>query len=102
MDERFRGRGIWIGLGVLAIVFLCVMLCGMGAMFATSRGTVYVQPPGAEEGAVAPHVYQGSFFGGRHGAIGPFAFIFGAIGLLLKLGFLGLLLLLLVLKLTTD
>ena len=36
MDERFRGKELWIGLGALGIVFLCVMLCGMGAFLTIS------------------------------------------------------------------
>ena len=95
MDERFQGKGLWIGLGALAIIFLCLMLCGMAAMFAGPRGAVYVQPqrhsggahtmaPGGE-GAVAPPVYHG---------YGPFGFILAGVGFLFKLAFFGLLLLL--------
>jgi hypothetical protein len=98
MDERFRGKGLWIGLGAMAVVFLCIMLCGMGAMFAVPRSQVYVQPPPAGEGAAAqaPPAYYG--YGapdiGRHGVGGPLGFLFGAIGALFRLAFLGLLLLL--------
>lgn len=98
MDERFRGKGLWIGLGALAILFLCIMLCGMGAVFAGPRSQVYLQSPGCEE-AVAPHpAYHG--FGplgmGGHGVAGPFAFIFGIVGFAFKLAFFGLLTLLLI------
>lgn len=100
MDERFRGKGLWVGLGVLAIIFLCVMMCGVGAMFAGPRSAVYVQPPVAEEGVTAPPPPP-AFYGhgpagvSRYGAVGgPFGFILGAIGALFKLAFFGLLLLL--------
>jgi hypothetical protein len=93
MDERFRGKGLWIGLGALAIVFMCVMLCGFGAMasFTMGRGPVYVQPPAGEEGVAPPPAYYGSGPWGmaRHGGFNPFAFIF-------KMAFLGLFLLLLI------
>jgi hypothetical protein len=85
VDERFRGKGVWIGLGALGIIFLCLMLCGMGAMFAGPRGAVYVQPPAGGEGPVAPPVYHG---------YGPFGFILAGVGFLFKLAFFGLLLLL--------
>ncbi len=66
MDERFRRKGFWIGVGGVAIIFLCLMLCGLGAlsMFATRSGPVYVQPPAGEEGAVPPSTYPG------HGPLG--------------------------------
>jgi hypothetical protein len=85
MDERFRGRGLWIGLGALAILLLCLLMCGMGAMLAGPRGTVYVQPPAGGEGAVVAPVYHG---------YGPFGFILAGVGFLFKLAFFGLLLLL--------
>jgi hypothetical protein len=97
VDERFRGKGIWVGLGALAIVFLCVMMCGMVASLAGPRSAVYVQPPVAEQsGAVPPPAIYGYGPGGisRTGAVGPFGFVLGAIGALFKLAFLGLLLLL--------
>jgi hypothetical protein len=98
MDERFRRNGVWIGVGLLAIIFLCVMLCGLGAFatLATRSGPVYgvvpqVQPPVAEDGAAAPQVYgyaPGTWGAGRHVGFSPFSFIF-------KFLFFGLLLLLL-------
>jgi len=98
MDERFRGKGLWVGLGAMAIVFLCMMLCGMGAMFAGPRSQVYVQPPTAEESGAPPPLPafhgRGPTSLGRYGAVGPLGFIFGAIGALFKLAFMGLLLLL--------
>lgn len=98
MDERFRGKGIWVGLGVLAIIFLCIMMCGLGAMFAGPRSAVYVQPPVAEEGVAAPPPPAAYGYGpagvGHYGTVGPFGFVFGAVGALFKLAFFGLLLLL--------
>jgi hypothetical protein len=103
MDERFRGKGIWIVGGVFALVFLCLVLCGLGAMVTTALrpGPVYeimpqVQPPTGQEGVVPPPAYYGPGSVGRHTGFGPFGFILGGIGLLFKLLFLGLLLLLLV------
>jgi hypothetical protein len=96
MDERFRGKELWIGLGALGIVFLCVMLCGMGAfMTLVSRpGPVHmpvpqVQPP-TGDGSVAPP--PATYYGyGPMGAprFGGFSFIGG----LFRLAFAGLLLL---------
>ena len=96
MDERFRGKGIWVAAGGLAIIFLCLMLCGLGAM-----GTMFmrqgvqavpqIQAPAGEEGAVPPPVYYGP---GYHAGVGPFGFIGAGISLLFKLLFFGLLLVL--------
>ena len=98
MDERLRGKGIWVGLGVLAIVFLCIMMCGMGAMFAGPRSAVYVQPPvtGEDVGAPPPPAFYGSGSAGmgHYGAVGPFGFIFVVMGAIFRLAFFGLLLLL--------
>jgi hypothetical protein len=78
MDERFRGKRLWIGLGALAIIGLCLMLfLGTMAAFVLLRsssayGTVphmeQVQPPtGQEEGAVPQLRYgPGSWGIGRH------------------------------------
>jgi hypothetical protein len=101
MDERFRGKGIWVAAGGLAIIFLCLMLCGLGAMgtMFLRQGPEYAvvpqgQPPVAEEGAVQPPVYYGPV-AGRHVGVGPFGFIGAAIGMLFKLLFFGVLVLLL-------
>jgi hypothetical protein len=98
MDEMVRRRGIWIGLGVLALITLCVMACGLGAMFFTgaARDPIYVQPPAAEEGFAPPPAYHGygPLTAGRH-AGGPFSLIFAGIGFFFKLAFFGLFLLLL-------
>lgn len=110
MDEKFRRNRHWFGLGALLIIFLCVALCGLGAMAtmftrsAPGYGAMpYVQPPAGEEGApsvdgVAPpptYYGHGPLGMGRAGHTGPFGFLFGAVGFLLKLAFLGLLMLLL-------
>lgn len=96
MDERFRGKGIWVIAGVLGIVFLCLMLCGLGAMamLFTRSGEVYVQPPVDGGGAVPPQVYQGPFGVGRFASHGPFGILTSGIGLLFTVAFFGLLLLL--------
>jgi hypothetical protein len=89
MDERFRGRGLWIGLGAVALIFLCLLMMAgaAGAVLAPSRAApVVVQPPAAGEGAVQPPaVYYGP------GLLGGLGY---GIGVLFKLAFLGLLLLL--------
>lgn len=104
MDERFRGKTMWIGLGAVAIVFLCVALCGFGAMatlFLRSGSTYevvpYVQPPAGEEGAVPPPVQygHGPVGLGRHDGWGPLGILGSGISLIFKLLLLGLLLLLL-------
>jgi hypothetical protein len=100
MDERFRGKGLWVGLGLLAVIFLCLMLCGLGAlsMFTTRSGPVYVQPPAGEEGAVPPSTYPGhGVLGmGRYDGWQPFGILGFGISMLFKLLFFGLLLLLFV------
>jgi hypothetical protein len=98
MDERFRGKALWIGLGALAIIFMCLMLCGLGtmAMFTTRSGPVYLPPASGEEGAIPPQVYHDSAPGGlgRHGGVGIFGMVFRGIGLIFMLGFSALLFLL--------
>jgi hypothetical protein len=104
MDERFRGKGIWIGVGALAVVFLCVMVCALGAMAvmvgrsAPEYGVVpLVQLPAGGESASAPQVIYG--YGplgtGQRGAFGPFGALFSGIGLLFNLLFFGLIFLVL-------
>ena len=102
MDERFRGKRVWIGLGALVLIGLCLMLC-FGAMAFTMRGPVYgavpyVQPPaGAEGGAAPPLYYVPTPFGwGLHGGFGPFGLLFLGVGMIFKLLFLGLILFLLI------
>ncbi|MGD2206601.1 MAG: hypothetical protein PVH17_07470 [Anaerolineae bacterium] len=96
MEKRFRGRGLWIGLAVLGILFLCFAMFGAGAMMFTARsGTVYMQPPAGEEAVAPPAPYYGHGPLGRHGGWGPFGIIGFGIGLIFKLLFFGLLLVLL-------
>lgn len=101
MDERFRGRGIWVAAGGLAIIFLCLMLCAMGAMATMflRQGPAYgvvpqIQAPAGEDGGVAPPITYGPVVG-RPAGYGPFGLIGAGIGLLFRLAFFGLLLLLL-------
>ena len=98
MDERFRGKTLWIGLGALAIVFMCLMLCGLVtmAMFTTRSGPVYLPPASGEEGATPPQVYHGNapWSMGLHGGGGILGMAFRGIGLIFMLGFAGLLVLL--------
>ena len=96
MDERFRGKGIWVIAGVVGLVFLCLMLCGLGAMVTTFTRSeaVYIQPPVDEGGAIPPQVYQGPLGMGRHVGRGPFGLLASGIGLLFTVAFFGLLLLL--------
>jgi hypothetical protein len=55
MDERFRDKRLWVGLGALAILFFCVAMCGLSSMatFLMRDGisqppAVYPQPPAAD------------------------------------------------------
>jgi hypothetical protein len=101
MDEKFRGKGMWIGLGAVAIVFLCLMLIGFAAVaaFAPHLGPIYgvapqVQPPAGSEGGAVPAPYYG-YAPLRGGAgFGLFGILGFGIGLIFKLLFFGLLLLL--------
>jgi hypothetical protein len=99
MDERLREKKHWIVLGALAIVFLCVLLCALGAfgMLVVRSGPAYVQPPTGEEGVVPPTMYhgRGPLSMGQYGGWGPFGIIGFGFSLLFKLAFFGLLLLLL-------
>ncbi|MGD9047263.1 MAG: hypothetical protein PVF77_04370 [Anaerolineae bacterium] len=94
MDERFQDRRIWAIAGVAGVIFLCLMLCGMGAlatMFLRSGTGLVTVPqvpaPPAEAGAV-PQVYYGP------GGGGLFGFLTYGLGMFFKLMFLGLILLL--------
>ncbi len=97
MDEFYKRKGLWIGLGALAIIFLCVMVCMMGAFFTvTSRsGVVYgalpqVQLPAEGASVAQPAVqYYGPMGMPRHGGFHPFA-------ILIRMLFFGLLVLLFV------
>jgi hypothetical protein len=90
MDERFRGKGLWFGLGAGALIFLCLLLIAGAfiAVLAPARmAPVYVQPPAAGEGALQP---PAAYYG--PGLLGG---LFFGLKMLFKLAFLGLLLLLL-------
>jgi hypothetical protein len=99
MDKRFRHRGILIGLGILAIIFLCLMVGGAGVFMLTARpGPAYgvapqVQPPAEGGSAPAPYSY-GPHAMGRHGGFGPLGIIGFGFRMLFRLLLLGLLLML--------
>ena len=86
MNEQFRGKRLWIGLGALALVGLCVMMClGAAAFFALHSGqghrAMLDAPPsaGQEEGTVAP-TNRGPFGWGmdRARGFGPARLLFRA------------------------
>lgn len=97
MDEGFKRNGLWIGLGAMAVIFLCIMLCGAGAMVSMFGRSVpayapvpQVAPPAAEDGAAPPQAYYygpSPFSGGRHMGFGLFGFLFRVVsfGLVLLL-----------------
>lgn len=95
MDRYLGKKGMWFALGILALVFLCILACGAAAaIFAPRAGGVWVQAPSGvpsgEAGAAPPVVvYHG------HGAWGPLGILGAGLGLLFKLAFFGLLLILL-------
>ena len=103
MDERFRGKKHWIGLGAVAIIFLCLIMCGLGtmAMVVMRSGpahgvTLQLQSPIGEESTAPPVVHRGPADMGGFGYRAPFGFFFGGIRLLFGLAFFGLFLLLIV------
>jgi hypothetical protein len=84
MERHFDRRGKWFALGLLALVFLCIVACiGAATLHALRPAGIWMQPPAVEGGAVPPTVY--------YPAYGIGAFLGGAIGLLSKLVFFGLL-----------
>lgn len=90
MDERFRGKGLWFGLGAVALIFLCLLLitgAAIAVLVPSRVAPVYVQPPAAGEGAMQPPVMYHS-----PGLLGGLAF---GLKMLLGLGFLGLFMILL-------
>ncbi|MGC9333441.1 MAG: hypothetical protein ACP5JJ_04785 [Anaerolineae bacterium] len=104
MEKRF-GKRLWVGLGVLGFVFLCLMSCGLLVLVELMRpaaavsqpGAVLGQPPADADGAVPP-VQDGAC--GRPAAgwfpsRGPLGFLAFGIGLIFKVAFWGLLLMLL-------
>lgn len=109
MDERidkvhregWARRGLWIGLGGLGIIFLCLLVCGSIVFLAAvgRSGPIqgiapYVQPPAGEEG-VAPLTSHGPFGVSRTAGWGLFGILSMGLGLLFKILLLGLFLLLL-------
>jgi hypothetical protein len=106
MEERFGRKRLWIGLGALGLIFLCLMACGLltvvglvprPAAVVPQPGATLGQPQGSEDGAVPPaQAYDygrpaaGWFPGG--GLLGLLAY---GISLLFKVAFWGLLLMLL-------
>jgi hypothetical protein len=101
MDERFRDKRHWIGLGALVLIFSCVALCALGAMGMVGMSMMrsepaYVQPPAGEEGAVPPQTYYGHGPLGRFGSAGPFGLLGSGIHLIFKLLLFGLLVMLLI------
>jgi uncharacterized membrane protein YhaH (DUF805 family) len=103
MDERFRGKKHWIVLGAVAIIFLCLIMCGLGtmAMVVMRSGpahgvTLQLQSPAGEEGIAPPAVYPGLADMGGFSHRAPFGFFFGGLRLLFGLAFFGLFLLLIV------
>lgn len=98
MDKVLRRKGLWIGLGVMGLIFLCVTLCALGPLLMLLPGQAvryapapYVQPPSAQE--EAPQIYQGPVTG-RYVPAGPLGIVGHAFRLLFKLLFFGLLLVL--------
>jgi hypothetical protein len=102
MDERFKGKRLWIGLGALAIVGLCLMLfLGAMAAFAFQRhGSVHgmapqveqVQPPTTQEGGAVPQLPYGpgGWGMGRHRGLMPLRSLFLGVLCFLPLLFFGL------------
>jgi hypothetical protein len=93
MDDRFRGKRVWILFGALGILFACLMLCGLATMaFSVMRsGPVYgvmPQAPGSD-GVAPPQVYYSPW-----GVGGPIGFLARGAGFFLKLTFVGLFVLL--------
>lgn len=91
MDRRFGRKGMWFALGLLALVFLCIVACiGAAALLAPRPAGTWMQPPAGEGGAMPPVVY--------HPAHGLWALLRFGVGLLF-LGLLALLILKLVRRL---
>lgn len=106
MEERLGRKRLWMGLGVLGLVFLCLTACGLltlvglvprPAVLVPGPGAALGQAQGGDGGAVPPaQAYEygrpaaGWFPGG--GLLGLLAY---GISLLFKVAFWGLLLMLL-------
>ena len=106
MEPRFGRKRLWIGLGALGLVFLCLVACGLLTLvglvprptaLGPQPGTAFEQPQGSEDGAVPPAQAYGygrpavGWFPGG-GLLGLMAY---GISFLFKLAFWGLLLMLL-------
>ena len=88
MDRHFGRWGMWFALGVLALVFLCILACiGSAAFLAPRPAGTWVQPPAGGEGVIPPTV--------SHPAHGVWGFLGAGIGVLFKLLLFGLLVLVL-------
>jgi hypothetical protein len=96
MDKWFRRRRTWLVIGVVAIIFLCLAVMGMGAMAAVlgRSGMASTGPLAGGELGVPPQAYHGLGIG-RHAGFGLLGILGFGISLLFKLVFFGLLLLLL-------
>ena len=98
MNEHFRGKRLWIILGALALVGLCLVLCVGAVAFTTlrsgqgHRAVLEVQPAAVqEEGATAP-TYHGPLGWGvdRPRRFGPLRLLLRAGLCILPLLFFGL------------
>ena len=98
MNESFRGKRLWIVLGALALIGLCLVLClGAVAFFAMHSGQAHrvaldAQPTAVQEGGVVAPTYHGPFGWGmdRSRGFGPVRLLFKAGLCTLPLLFLGL------------
>lgn len=92
MDKYFGRKGMWIVLGVLALLFLCIVAgcLGTATLFAPRQGGVWMQAPASEDGAAPPMAFYPA-----HGRWGPLGIVGAGLGLVFKLLFFGLLVLLL-------
>lgn len=99
MEKRSRRTGLWIGLGALIIIAMCVMLTGLGTLLmlrghsGPAQGMVpQVQAPATEQGGAVPAPYYSHHSMGRFGGFGPLGFIGFGIRMIFRLVFFGLLL----------
>jgi len=106
MEERFGGKRLWMGLGALGLVFLCLMACGLltlaallprPAVIVPQSGTTVGQPAASEDGAAsqAQDYAHGRPAAGWFSGGGPLSFLAYGISLIFKVAFWGLLLMLL-------
>lgn len=86
MSEHVRGKRLWIVLGALALVGLCVVLCLAAAAFSvlhsgqSHRAALSVPPTAVQEGEAVAPTYQGPFGWGldRPRGFGPARLLFRA------------------------